>query len=372
MRVVMISKALVVGAYQRKAEEIAKQPEIDLTVVVPPYWDEETRRVHLERAYTSGYELVVEPLALSGHFHVHFYPNLHRTLGRVRPDVVHADEEPYNLSTMQMITQGKRMGAGTVFFSWQNLLRNYPPPFNLIERYNLWRADYAVAGNADAATVLRDKGFRGPVAVVPQFGIDPELFRRPPAATPRAAGPFVVGYVGRLVEQKGLVHLLRATAGLEGDWRLLLLGSGPMEGELRQAAARLGVGNRLEIRPSVPSTEVARHLSQMDAMVLPSLTRPNWKEQFGRVLVEAMACEVPVVGSNSGEIPNVLGTAGLVYPEGDDEALRDHLRNLMASPPLCRRLGARGRKRVLAHFTHARLAEEYAAVYRQVLTCKSR
>jgi glycosyltransferase involved in cell wall biosynthesis len=367
----MISKALVVGAYQRKAEEIAKQPGIELTVVVPPYWDEETRRVHLERSFTAGYELVVEPVALSGRFHVHFYPGLHRTLARVRPDVVHADEEPYNLATAQMVAIGRRLGAATLFFSWQNLMRSYPPPFSLIEQYNLRSAHYAVAGNADAATVLRAKGFRGPVTVVPQFGIDPELFRRPPDWTPRSGGPFTFGYVGRLVEQKGLLHLLRAAAGLEGDWRLLLLGSGPFEGELKRTAVELGVAERLEFRPSVPSTAVARHLLEMDALVLPSLTRPNWKEQFGRVLIEAMACEVPVVGSDSGEIPHVIGTAGLVYPEGDDAVLRDHMGKLMSSPMLCQRLGGRGRRRVLAHYTHARLAEEYAAVYRQVLTCKS-
>lgn len=372
MRVVMISKALVVGAYQRKAEEIAKQPGIELTVVVPPYWDEESRRVYLERAYTSGYELVVEPVLFSGHFHTHFYPRLGRTLARLKPQVVHADEEPYNLATLQMIALGRRLGACTVFFSWQNLLRTYPPPFSIIERYNLWRADYAVAGNADAATVLRAKGFRGPVAVLPQFGVDPDLFRRPPGWVPRAEGPFVIGYLGRLVEQKGLLHLVRTVAGLEGDWRLRLVGSGPLARDIARTAAELGIADRVEVRPPVPSTEVVRELLGMNVLVLPSLTRRNWKEQFGRVLVEAMACEVPVVGSDSGEIPNVIDLAGLVYREGDDAALRQHLRNLMSSPLLCQRLGARGRRRVLAHYTHARLAEEYAAVYRQVLTCRSR
>ncbi|MHB9091342.1 MAG: glycosyltransferase [Chloroflexota bacterium] len=372
MRVVMISKALVVGAYQRKAEEIARQPGIELSVIVPPHWDEETRRVHLERAFTSGYDLIVEPIRLSGRFHLHFYPGLHRTLSRLRPQVVHADEEPYNLATLQMISLGRRAGASTLFFSWQNILRRYPPPFSVFERYNLWRADYAVAGNVDAAAVLRHKGFRGGLAVVPQFGIDPNLFRRPAGWAPREGTPFVVGYVGRLVEQKGLVHLVRAVAGLDGDWRLLLLGSGPLEGQLRRLAAELGVAERLEFRPSVPSTEVARHLSEMDALVLPSLTRPNWKEQFGRVLVEAMACQVPVLGSSSGEIPNVIGDGGLVYPEGDEEALRTKLQTLISMPTLRAQLGNRGRERVLANFTHARLAEEYAAVYRQVLACKSR
>jgi len=368
----MISKALVVGAYQRKAEEIAKQPGIDLTVVVPPYWDEETRRVRLERAYTSGYTLAVEPIAFSGRFHLHFYPRLNRLLGRLKPEVVHADEEPYNLATLQMIMLARRQRAGTVFFSWQNLYRRYPFPFSVVERYSLAHANYAVAGNADAASVLRRKGFRGPVAVIPQFGIDPDLFRRPDGWSPPADRPFTIGYVGRIVEQKGLLHLVRAVAGLPGEWRLSLLGAGPLEAEVRRLAAALGVGERLAIIPSVPSTQVARHLLDLDVLVLPSLTRANWKEQFGRVLVEAMACEVPVVGSDSGEIPHVVGEGGFIYPEGDDVALRERLRELVASPEQRRRLGQLGRARVLGHYTHARLAEEYAAVYRQVGACTSR
>ena len=72
----------------------------------------------------------------------------------------------------------------------------------------------------------------------------------------------------------------------------------------------------------MPSTEVPAVLRALDVLVLPSLTTPSWKEQFGRVLQEAMACAIPVVGSDSGEIPHVIGDAGLVTPEGDAAALR--------------------------------------------------
>jgi glycosyltransferase involved in cell wall biosynthesis len=94
---------------------------------------------------------------------------------------------------------------------------------------------------------------------------------------------------------------------------------------------------------------------------------PNWKEQFGRILVEAMSCGVPVVGSSSGEIPNVLGKAGLVYPERNVAALRRVLLLLVGQPGLCRELGRRGRERVLAHYTQAALARSYYAVYQQML-----
>jgi glycosyltransferase involved in cell wall biosynthesis len=104
-----------------------------------------------------------------------------------------------------------------------------------------------------------------------------------------------------------------------------------------------------------------------DVVVLPSLTRPNWKEQFGRILVEAMACAVPVVASGSGEIPNVVGDAGVLVPEGDAGALRAALAALLADPARRQELGRRGRARALERYTHRRIAEATARVYRTLL-----
>jgi len=102
IRVLIVSKACLVGAYQRKLEEIAAFPDIDLTVIVPPEWREPGgATVRLERAHVTGYELLAEPMMFNGHFHLHFYPRLGRHFARVRPQVVHIDEEPYNLATFQ-------------------------------------------------------------------------------------------------------------------------------------------------------------------------------------------------------------------------------------------------------------------------------
>jgi len=100
---------------------------------------------------------------------------------------------------------------------------------------------------------------------------------------------------------------------------------------------------------------------------LPSRTRPNWEEQFGRVLTEAMACGSPVVGSTCGEIPQVIGDAGLIFPEGDVDALRAALLRLQRDDELRRDLAARGRARILAHYTQKQIAAETVAVYRQMI-----
>ena len=112
---------------------------------------------------------------------------------------------------------------------------------------------------------------------------------------------------------------------------------------------------------------MAAYLQQIDVLVLSSRTQPYWKEQFGRVLVEAMACEVAVVGSDSGEIPHVIGDAGLIFPEDNVDALYDHLLRLMQSTELRKELGRNGRARVLERYTQAQIAAQTVAVYRDMM-----
>ncbi len=373
----MISKACVVGAYQRKLEEIAAHPDVELTVVVPPKWQDERGTLPLERAYTKGYQLLVEPMAFNGSFHLHFYPGLARRFAEVNPDLVHIDEEPYNLATWQALKLAGRYHAKTLFFSWQNLNRNYPLPFNLMEADVLRHANYAICGNRDSQAVWRAKGYHGPSAVVPQFGIDPDLFSPLPSPgemrRERGEGPgvrggvFTIAFAGRFVPEKGADLLIRAAAKLDGDFRLTLIGGGPWRSHLNQLATDSGLGSRIQFLPWMSSTEFPKFLHTIDMLVLPSVSQPNWKEQFGRVLVEAMACGVPVVGSTCGEIPNVIGDAGLIVPEGNIPALTDALRRLQSDKSLGTDLSCRGRQRALAFFTHKRSAEETVRVYREMM-----
>lgn len=366
LRVLMISKACIVGAYQRKLEELARFPDVELVVAVPPYWRDGKHVLPLERLYTKGYRLHVLPTVLNGRFHVHFYRGLAALVRDFRPEVVHIDEEPYNLATFQAMRLAVATGAKPLFFTWQNLLRRYPFPFSFFERYNLRHAVCAIAGNKEAQDVLRAKGYGGPIHVLPQFGVDPELYRRGKVESSTSA-PFTIGYVGRMVEEKGVQVLLRAVAGLEGEWRLHLVGAGPYLGALRALSAALGIAPHVTFAGQVPSADMPRILNGFDVLVLPSLTRRNWKEQFGRVLIEAMACEVPVIGSSSGEIPHLIGDAGLVFPEGDEAALRAALRKLMQEPGLSTELGQRGRARVLQYYTQQHVAAETYAIYVQLL-----
>jgi glycosyltransferase involved in cell wall biosynthesis len=331
-------------------------------VVVPPSWKDERGEQWLERVYTDGYRLEVLPIRRNGDFHLHSYVGLGRMMHDVRPDIVHIDEEPYNLAAWQMFYDAKRVGAKTLFFSWQNLVRRYPPPFSWGEKWLLNGVDYALMGTNSAAEVWREKGYRGKLAVIPQFGTDPDLFK--PA--PRPERPFTIGYFGRMVEEKGVHVLLEAVSSLKGEWRLLMLGGGPLRAELETRVIAAGIADRVTFFGQVASTDMPNLYHQIDVLALPSLTRPNWKEQFGRVLVEAMCSGVPVVGSDSGAIPSVIGDGGIIVPENAPDYLSEAFTRLMNNRNLLIDLSKKGRDHVTRYFTHHAIAKATVDVYQSL------
>ena len=363
MRVLMLSKACIVGIYQPKLEAIARRG-IDLKVLVPPSWKDERGEQRLERSCSEGYHLQAIPIRFNGNFHLHHYPTLGRALRDFQPDIMHIDEEPYNVATWQALFQARLVHAKAIFFSWQNIERSYPPPFGWGERWVYRYADYALAGTDDAAAVLRAKGFAGPLATIPQFGTDAALFQPAPSRLERA---FTVGFIGRIVPEKGIAVLLRAAAQLKGEWRMRLVGGGSSRAEMQNLAQRLGIDERVTFIDQLPSAALPAQYHELDVLALPSLTRNNWKEQFGRVLVEAMASGVPVIGSDSGAIPGVIGAAGLIVPEGDAAALTGALQRLRSEQRLRDELVTRGRERFLSHFTHESIAAATVNVYRELM-----
>lgn len=362
----MLSKALVTSVYQKKLEELAKLPDIELVAVVPPFWIEgRVGRLDLERRFVDGYDLVVEPMRMNGNHHLHWYPGLGKQMRRFRPEIVHIDEEPYNFVTAHALWHARRAGAKGLFFAFQNIYRRYPPPFSMFERWAFRTAAAGIAGNHDALDVLRRKGFRGNGVVIPQFGVDPDIYR--PLREPGEAPPSVIAYYGRLVPEKGVDTLLDALVLLPEQVRAIIVGSGNALGDLRAQCERLGLRARVEFRGPIPAEQIPEFLAGVAAVVIPSRTRPNWKEQFGRVIIEAMACGVPVVGSDSGEIPNVIGDAGLVFPEGDAAGLAGALERVLSEPSLALQLAVTGRERILARYTQQSVARETWELYQRVL-----
>ena len=323
-----------------------------------------------------GYEFLVSRCWFSGTKsvrlgnHLHFYPDVPSVLRREKWDLIHIDEEPFNVATFHAMRWCRRYQVQAIFSTWQNLMKSYPPPFNFFETYVFKNAAGAIAGNGEGRDVLYRRGFRRPIARVPQLGVDPTLFRRQDASELRRRlapdGSFIVGFVGRLHIEKGVDTLVRAFALLPSTSVLVLVGRGPHRARFERLTRELGLSKRVRWAPWVSSAEVLEHMNAFDVLVLPSRTRSNWKEQFGRVLVEAMACETFVVGSNSGEIPKVIGDAGLIFSEGDERELAERLQTLMDNPSIRESLRRHGRQRVLENFTYAKIAADTVSFYRRI------
>ena len=369
MRVLMVSKACLTGTYQSKLTAIGQHPDVELAVMVPAFWDDPAGRIELERQHTEGYQLWVEPLRFNGNYHLHYWPTLRRRIKEFRPDIIHMDEEPYNFATWLALKAARRVGAKFLFFSWQNIYRQYPFPFSWMEKQVLDQSDYALMGNREAAEVFQKKGYINRQAIVPQFGTDPEAFKPLVKSESPEDDRFRIGFAGRLIVGKGVDVLLRSAAQLSegGNWSLEIAGEGPKEGALRTLAKKLGISEQVHFCGRKGSADMPAFIRQLDLLVLPSRTLPNWKEQFGRVLVEAMASGVPVIGSSSGEIPHVIGDAGVVFREEDADGLADAIRLMMQDDEKRASFATLGRERVLATFTQQQIAADTIDVYKHLL-----
>lgn len=390
MKVLVISHSYIVDLNCEKLKVLANlEPDIEVTVAVPKRW----------RPGGVQNQIVISQLRQVGRFRVVPLSNLSQNnqgllcfgadliqlLRDFRPDVIQVEQGAKSIGYAQVITLNRllRLNAKVLFFTWWNLPYNLKFPVSWLEAYNLRHSDGIIAGNQDGAEILRQHGYSGSIQVMPQLGVDEALFQpqpQPELAAQLGIQPdeFVVGFAGRFVPEKGLQTLCAALMQI-GDsrkWKWLLLGRGLLKQALLEQATAAGLADRLIWVESVPHVEVARYINLMQTLVLPSqssqlfatLTSSGWKEQFGHVLIEAMAAEVPVIGSDSGEIPHVIGQAGLIFPEQDADALQDRLLELMTQPELCGKLGKLGRERVLAQYTNRALAQQQLSFYHQLIS----
>ena len=354
---------------------LAARPEVSLTVLAADV-SESTRR-DLERLSRrwSRLRCHVTPHRIgedrTGHMASVLFPrDSLRALAQDRPpDVIHIIGEAAYLSAWQMLRLRRRHwpGVPVTLYAAQNIVIRFPLPFPLIERYVYGGVDHAFPITPAAMNVLRVKGYRGRSTLVP-LGVDTSAFQPSPTAPPR---PFTAGFVGRLEPHKGIGDLLCAVELLDCD--LLVVGDGSMRADVERAAARRP--GRVTLCGWADHQRLPSLLARMDVLVLPSieLVQRNvvpWigiplREQFGRVLVEAMACGVPVVGSDIGEIPWVIGPGGLTFPPHNATALADQLGRLRDDPAFARELAVRGLARATTEFSWDRIADLMCRIWAQ-------
>jgi glycosyltransferase involved in cell wall biosynthesis len=368
-----------VAEYRKPLSVLGAHADLDLVLLTPKRWPERAgQMVHTEPSDDSGYRLVTARTLFTGLYYLYIFPSLLYQLLRYRPDVIYCYEESHTLiaACVLLLRRIFLPESKVLLYAAQNIKKRYPIPFRLFERYSFRRADAILACGTRVAQTLRSKGYRGDLRVV-GLPTDTHTFAPDPAKRDigrRSLGlnedARLVGYVGKLVEEKGLRTLLRAFAEVAKEHpnaHLVLAGAGPLKDELLASAAGLGLSGRVHLPGVIHNSDLPAFMNALDIFVLPSETRRNWREQFGRVLVEAMSCGVPVAGSDSGEIPTVIGEAGLVFHEGDRHALAANLCCLLDDPGKRARLSHMGRERVLSLFSVEQIAAQHASIYREVL-----
>ncbi len=388
MKILVASHTYIVDLNCEKLRKLAHlQPDVEVTVVVPKRWKPGgVQNKIIETKYRQDGSFRVVPVANFSENNqglLTFGWEIVKLLQEFKPQIIQVEQGAKALGYAQLITLNKLLGlkAKNCFFTWWNLPYQSKFPISVLESYNLKNTNGLVSGNQDGVDVLREHGYQGPVKVMPQLGVDETLFK--PQAQPELATQlgledeeFVIGFVGRFVPEKGILTLIDALAALKAKrWKLLLLGRGPLKETLQEKAAIAGIKERLIMVESVPHDAVPAYINLMNALVLPSettyefktLTAAGWKEQFGHVLIEAMACKVPVVGSDSGEIPNVIGEAGLVFPEGDAEALSKALLSLIEDNNLTEKLAKKGYEKAMQQYTNQALAKQQLQFYQELL-----
>jgi glycosyltransferase involved in cell wall biosynthesis len=375
LRVLIISHTAVSrDAGQARCLPLVDHLDVECRLLVPRRWKSNGVWQTPEPAVDSRLDVrvgnVIWPWTGPGQWYLHWYRDLARIFHEFAPDVIHLWEEPWGLVTVQAAWLRNRYLPATrlIVETEQNINKNLPFPFEKFRSITLSNADFLVTRSDEATAVVRAKGYAGPAAVV-GYGVDPRIFKPADRSEVRKAlgfEGFVVGYAGRLIEEKGLNDLIDALVLLPSHVNLVLVGAGPLRGELAQRANELNVSARVRFMPPQRPHDLARTMSALDVFALVSQTTDRWKEQFGRVIIEAQACGTPVIGSDSGAIPKVVRSGGIIVRERCPSDIASAVLTLDRSASLRESLSRAGRAQVAEQYTWSHVSDRLLNIYRSV------
>jgi glycosyltransferase involved in cell wall biosynthesis len=354
-------------------EELSRKGNIDIRLLVPSEWFDGYRMLRGAEEHPAP-KLSVYPCNVLFKTRTHrlIYRGLAEHLKAFAPDILYMNSEPENFQTLQGARLVGDASLKFIFSSWRNIdhrAAGFPYKFGKFhayaERTVLRRANHAILFNKDGTEIYRQLGFDATTYIPPY--VDVRYFFPKPEGAHDTNSPWRICYIGRFITEKGLDTLLKAAANLTFPYSISLIGDGPAKTEWEQLARTLGIEQNVLWIPPVLHSEVPNRLHEADVVVLPSKTGKMWKEQFGRVIIEAMACGVPVVGSDSGEIPKVIGDAGMVFPEGSEQALKEKLAELHADMELRDQLVSKGLQRLNSEYSLERAINSYLQVFNGVI-----
>jgi len=365
MRAVIVSHLYADPANRAKLRCLAGLG-VSLAVAVPDRWAANDRRVHgTQWGDDSGVRVVPVPVRgrMSEPGRLHWNAKtLRRLLTDFRPDLLHIEEEPWTQPASVSLRLARRLGIRTVLSTAESLPRVSGLRQRLRRERSLRLAQGIIAANRLALGLATKRRPSTPHLTLPQIGVTP------PPQVPRVTHQgMALGFVGRLVPERGLDLLFRACVGLTGKWTLTVIGTGPSQEELEALAERLGLSARVSWLGPLPREAVDEVWPRLDCVVFPARTTPRWVASSARGALHAMANGVAVVASDSGALPEIVGDTGKIVPEEDVPALTAALQELYADRAECERLGTASRSRVMDHFSDSAIAGKTLSFWRSVV-----
>lgn len=366
MRVALIGHSYILEANRGKLRALAALCG-DFLFIAPEFWPEPDfgpRRFEPPSGLR-GVSLPARAVGRVRRYHYH-HGALKKTLRSFRPDLVHIEAEAGSAAGLQTARVAGGLGCSLTQFCWENL----PSPAGIrkyLAKRNLGAVDHLFCGSRQAGEVARRTGYRRELTVIPQLGVDLEEIQSAPVTKLFDASCFTAGFVGRLDRKKGVHDIIEALQRPEcADIRFVFVGDGPERHSLEEAASSPGLKERVAFSGAVPHEKTAGFIKGFSVLVLPSRSVKGWREQFGHVLIEAMSLGVPVIGSESGAIPEVIGDAGLLAPEGEPRRLAEAMASLKSDPDKARRLARAGLARTREVFTNRAIAARMMAAWRSI------
>lgn len=373
MKILAVSHSALIESYQEKYDFLANKFGHEVLLLTQKKREEGGgRQVEAQDRQNGNLFVKTLPSLFTKSLRRHFYLGLTGYARGFQPDLIYAENEPQAASTYQALKAANKFKAKFVFFTWENIKQSYSGRKRKIEKKVLKKSTGAIAGNREGQQILKELGFKEDIAVIPQYGINPDVFYPQDGKGLREKlslqGRFIIGYVGRLLPEKNIASLIQALANLPETCVLIIIGSGSEEETLQRQVEKLELSDRVNFIPAVSYEDIPKYMNLFDTLVLPSITTNSWKEQFGRVLPEAMACQTPVIGSDSGEIPNVIGKAGLVFPEGNVQKLTTAIKKLLTDKSFYNLIAAQGAKRALQLYTNEAIAGQMNDFFLKLLS----
>ncbi len=373
MRTTIISHTYVTPMNQAKVQALTEFFS-DVHMIVPTRVKDTLRTIQFEQMSQAKFQSTAIEAGFDFHNSTRLYHpwQLIKALKKTDSQIWLVEQEPYSLSTLQILRLKKKFGVKVLLYSFQNIFKIYSQPFSWVEKKCLSLSDGLIVGSDSASEVWQRKGYpKNKIHILPQVGVDIDFF--PPMnsniARKKLSLPpaMTFGFAGRLVEEKGVQILLQAGASLRDylakakkdlPFQILIVGRGPFENELRHLIKKLSIESMVIFTGAPTHEEMPQYLQAMDVLVLPSLTRAHWREQFGHVLIEAMACEKPCLASDADPMNKIIAGSGLCFKEGDAADLALKMQLMLENPSEVEKKGKAAREEVQRKYTNQVIAEK--------------